>query len=71
MKALISRLKKRLKSKTVWLGISVQLTGALVLIQANIDNLHIPPAYVGWAAVIVGTAIGILRELTKAPVSDK
>lgn len=64
-------IRKRLKSKTVWLGIAVQLTGALVLIQSNIDSLNIPPAYVGWAAVIVGTAIGILRELTTKPVSDK
>ena len=62
---------KRLKSKTIWLGIAVQATGALVLIQSNLTSLHIPPEYVGWAAVIVGTAIGILRELTKTPVSQK
>ena len=62
---------KRLKSKTVWFGIAVQATGALVLIQSNLGSLNIPPAYVGWATVIVGTLIGILRELTTKPVSEK
>ena len=62
---------KRLKSKTIWLGIAVQATGALVLIQTNLDGLHIPTEYMGWAAVIVGTLIGILREITKTPVSSK
>lgn len=67
----IKAIAKRLKSKTIWLGIAVQLLGTLVLIQANLSALHIPPEWVGWSAVAVGTAIGILREVTKAPVSSK
>lgn len=67
----MSKIAKRLKSKTVWLGIAVQALGALTLIQANMASLNIPAQYVGWAAVIVGTAIGILREFTKKPVDDK
>jgi hypothetical protein len=62
---------KRLKSKTVWLGIAVQALGALTLMQANLSNLNIPAQYVGWAAVGIGTAIGILREFTTKPVSEK
>ena len=68
---MLKKIKARLKSKTVWLGISVQVLGALTLIQSNIGSLNLPAEYVGWAAVAVGTAIGILREFTKAPVSDK
>lgn len=67
----MNRLAKRLKSKTVWLGIATQLLGVLVLMQANLTSLHIPPEWVGWAAVIIGTLIGILREFTKKPVDEK
>ncbi|MFZ5697783.1 MAG: hypothetical protein ACOY9J_03520 [Pseudomonadota bacterium] len=67
MKAIL----KRLKSRTVWLGIAVQLLGVLTLVQSNLGSLNIPPQYAGWAAIIVGTLIGVLRELTTKPVSEK
>ena len=68
---MIQKIKKRLKSKSVWLGIGTQLLGVLVIVQANLGSLNIPAEYVGWAAVAVGTAIGVLRELTHKPVDEK
>lgn len=53
----------RLKSSKVRAGIALQLIGTLTLVQGNITLLGIPPQYVGWATVIVGTAIGLLQEL--------
>lgn len=67
----MKRILKRLKSKTIWLGISVQALGALTLMQANLTALNIPAQYVGWAAVVIGTLIGVLREFTKKPIGEK
>lgn len=67
----MKKITKRLRSKTIWLGIAVQVLGALTLMQSNLGNLNIPAEYVGWAAVGVGTLIGILRELTTKPLNEK
>lgn len=68
----MSRLIKRLKSRTYWLGLATLALGALETAQATGS---LPQLFDGQvrAAITVGTAVLIflLRELTTGKVSDK
>lgn len=67
----LDSIRKRLKSRTYWLGIGVHVLAMLLLVQDNMASLNIPAKYVGIAGIVLGAAIYWLRELTTKPVSDK
>lgn len=60
---------KRLKSKTYWLGIAAM---AMSYMQTNADMLRpFLEEHFGLVMFLFGLGSMFIRELTKAPVSDK
>lgn len=60
----------RLKSKTYWFGVSVIAAGYLEANTRVISQL-IPENYRALAVSTLGVIVLLLREVTKAPLSDK
>lgn len=61
-------LKKALKSRTVWLGISISTLG---VVQNFVSILPVTPLYQSLVSVIVGVIIVILRFDTDDAIKDK
>ena len=59
---------KSLKSKTIDFGLLLVIGGA---IQLNLPALQLDPKIQGWATMVVGIIVVILRYLTTKPVNEK
>ena len=64
----VDMLKKALKSRTVWLGISISTLGVA---QNFVSILPVTPLYQSLVSVIVGIIIVILRFDTDDAIKDK
>ena len=59
---------KPLKSKTINFGLLLAIAG---VVQVNLPALQLDPATQGWATMVVGVVVVVLRFLTTKPVSEK
>ena len=64
------KLRGALRSKTVWLGLLLGLTG---IVQANeaVFQQYLTPEAQGWFTVAVGGVVVLLRFLTTLPLDEK
>lgn len=62
--------KSRAKSKTYWFGGSLAVLGLAIFGLPEFGEFvaNLPPEYQGGAALVVGIATMVLREVTKEPV---
>lgn len=59
---------KSIKSKTINFGLLLAIAGA---VQLNLPALQLTPETQGWATMVVGIVVVVLRYLTTKPVSQK
>lgn len=69
--ARIAPLSKQLKSRTNWKGILTIAAGVVGFVAANPAALAILAPYIPHAAVAVGIADIVLRNLTDKPLDEK
>ena len=55
------------RSRTMWAAAAVVLTGVAV----QLGRVAIPPEYTGWALMVCGAAIGVLRAVTSSSIAAK
>lgn len=69
--ARIAPLKKQLRSKTNWKGILSIAAGVVGFAAANPAALALLAPYIPHAAVALGVADIVLRNITDKPLDDK